>query len=201
MSIEEQGSKLFYTITRTWNNQDTGHVPIQLTLQRADERHVQLTISAPFFNDPPNPGGTPGKPFPQLWDYEVVEAFFLADDGKYLELEFCPHGQHLVLLLNGKRKILKDQLPLKFSSSIHGNVWSGEAYIPVEYFPPKVSKFNAYAIHGSETSRQYEALYPITTGQHQEPDFHRLEYFQKIEFQSIVDENWSIIYTSSYWEI
>ncbi|KAL3880799.1 hypothetical protein ACJMK2_033009 [Sinanodonta woodiana] len=201
MWIEEHGSKLLYTITKTWDNRDTGHAPIHLTLQRTDVHHVQLTISAPYFNDPPNPGGTPGKPFQQLWDYEVVEAFFLSDDGKYLELEFCPHGQHLVLLLNGRRNMWKDKLPLKFSSSIHGDVWSGEADIPVEYFPPKVSKFNAYAIHGSDTSRQYEALYPVPTGQHQEPDFHRLEYFQKIDFQSIVNENWSADYTSSPWEI
>jgi hypothetical protein len=31
---------------------------------------VKLLIEAPFFDDPPNPGGTPGEPFYGLWDYE-----------------------------------------------------------------------------------------------------------------------------------
>ena len=36
----------------------------------------------------------------------------------------------------------------------------GEAVIPREYFPPGVTKFNAYAIHGEDEDRIYEALYP-----------------------------------------
>jgi hypothetical protein len=27
-------------------------------------------MNAPFFNDPPNPGGPAGEPFPGLWEYE-----------------------------------------------------------------------------------------------------------------------------------
>ena len=38
--------------------------------------------------------------------------------------------------------------------------WSGNAIIPLDYFPPDVNKINAYAIHGSGSNRQYEALYP-----------------------------------------
>lgn len=33
-------------------------------------QNVIMTVDAPFFNDPPSPGGIPGKPFPGLWDYE-----------------------------------------------------------------------------------------------------------------------------------
>ncbi|KAL3880798.1 hypothetical protein ACJMK2_033009 [Sinanodonta woodiana] len=133
MWIEEHGSKLLYTITKTWDNRDTGHAPIHLTLQRTDVHHVQLTISAPYFNDPPNPGGTPGKPFQQLWDYEVVEAFFLSDDGKYLELEFCPHGQHLVLLLNGRRNMWK--VFSTFSCNLYLFWWTKVVYETSESVP------------------------------------------------------------------
>ena len=38
--------------------------------------------------------------------------------------------------------------------------WTGSALIPLEYFPPCVVKANAFAIHGSNEERQYEALYP-----------------------------------------
>ena len=43
----------------------------------------------------------------RLFDVEVVEAFFLNDAGDYLELEFGPHGQHLMLLLSGRRNAIK----------------------------------------------------------------------------------------------
>lgn len=43
-----------------------------------------------------------------------------------------------------------------------GETWTGEAKIPVEYLPPNVTLMNAYAVHGSGVSRQYEALYPAT---------------------------------------
>ena len=39
--------------------------------------------------------------------FKVVEAFFLNDKEQYLELEFGPHGQHLMLLLNGNRNAIK----------------------------------------------------------------------------------------------
>ena len=58
-----------------------------------------------------------------------------------------------------KHEILfQDKLPLNFASEIKNNHWTGRASIPLEYFPPRVSKFNAYAIHGSGSARVYEAL-------------------------------------------
>lgn len=59
---------------------------------------------------------------------------------------------------------------MKYSSSIVNDTWEGKATIPSSYFPPKVSKFNAYAIHGSGPSRKYEALFPSPEGSHSEPD-------------------------------
>ena len=63
-------------------------------------------------------------------------------------------------------------LPLEYSASIDNstNTWSGEARIPKEYFPPDVSLYNAYAIHGTGHDRVYEALYESSGPQ---PDFHR----------------------------
>jgi hypothetical protein len=37
----------------------------------------------------------------------VVEAFFLNQEDQYLELEFGPHGQHLMLLLQGAGNAIK----------------------------------------------------------------------------------------------
>ncbi len=72
---------------------------------------------APYYGDPAPPGGKAGEAYFQLWDHEVVEAFFLNQEDQYLELEFGPHGQHLVLLLAGKgnaiRRVLERDVVLR----------------------------------------------------------------------------------------
>merc|ERR1712062_5222 len=55
--------------------------------------------------------------------------------------------------------------------------WNGQANITVDYFPPNVTHFNAYAIHNQQingTDPIYKALYPSSG---EEPDFHDLESF------------------------
>jgi hypothetical protein len=59
---------------------------------------------------------------------------------------------------------------LKFESHIQDQRWTGVAEIPAKYFPSNVTKFNAYAIHGVDEGRTYEALYTTPTGKFQQPD-------------------------------
>ena len=59
---------------------------------------------------------------------------------------------------------------MTYKSHIEGNKWFGTAWIHGEYFPKHVSKFNAYAIHGSGAKRVYEALYPVPKGKFDSPD-------------------------------
>ena len=66
-----------------------------------------MSVQAPYWADPAPPGGQPGQAYFGLWEYEVVEAFFLNAKDQYLEVEFGPHGQHIVLLLNGRRNAVK----------------------------------------------------------------------------------------------
>eukprot|EP00794_Sanderia_malayensis_P007400 gene7401-8220_t len=179
-----------FEIRSQWHDQPIDHEPVKLFLKSNSESNsLDIEVEAPFFDDPA-PNGKPGQPFPQLWDYEVVEAFFLGEDDKYLEVELCPHGQHLVLLLNGRRNMLKDQLSLEYSSHIdkEKKKWTGKARIPFSYFPVDVTKFNAYAIHGSGEMRIYEALYPADASKHDAPDFHRLEYFRKIDMSGYIPD-------------
>jgi len=68
---------------------------------------VELLITAPYYGDPAPPGGKAGEAYFKLWEYEVVEAFFLNQQDQYLELEFGPHGQHLALLLAGQGRAIR----------------------------------------------------------------------------------------------
>ncbi|XP_045204609.2 UPF0462 protein C4orf33 homolog isoform X2 [Mercenaria mercenaria] len=185
---------LAFTIGQSWDGKDLAHQKAEVTISKGNGNHVVMKVRAPFYNDPAAPSGPAGQPFPQLWDYEVVEAFFLSDSGKYLEVELCPHGQHLVLMLDGRRNMIKDKLPIQYTSNIAGNEWTGTAVLPADYFPPNVSKFNAYAIHGSGDNRQYEAYRAVPGDQ---PDFHRLEYFANVDFSSVLPQ---LSHVSQYWQ-
>ncbi|XP_067663101.1 UPF0462 protein C4orf33 homolog isoform X2 [Haliotis asinina] len=186
-----------FSVTSTWDGDCLTHPPVQIKLSTHKDG-CHMTVRAPFFNDPPAPPGEKGTPVPGLWEYEVVEAFFLNDRDEYLEVELCPHGQHLLLLLKGRRNIVQEQLPLQFTANIDGDVWTGETTLPHSYFPLCVTRFNAYAIHGSGDKRVYESLYPATKGQFTGPDFHRLELFQNIDMSSVLKFNVEG-YSSNVW--
>lgn len=48
-----------------------------------------------------------------LWDYEVVEVFFLGRAERYFELEMSPHGHYLALKLQGARNIVEKEVKLQ----------------------------------------------------------------------------------------
>ncbi|XP_019389528.1 PREDICTED: UPF0462 protein C4orf33-like isoform X3 [Crocodylus porosus] len=182
-----------FKIEHTWDSLPVSHEPVHIRLKLSDGG-LLMEISAPFFNDPPAPLGEPGKPFNGLWNYEVVEAFFLCErTEQYLEVELCPHRQHLVLLLSGRRRVWKQELALTFEVCRTETKWEGRAHLPWSYFPPSTDKFNAFAIHGSEDKRTYEALYPLPQHEIQEgqkPDFHRLELFKQFSLKALMGEDW-----------
>jgi hypothetical protein len=165
------------------------------TLPPAEQTHLRLAVDAssayvtivraPFHaDDPPPPrdhlAPRPGE-CPRLWDFQVVELFLLGDDGdRYLELEFGPHGHYLALMLHGERRCVRaGRLPLAHYCATIDEAcatWSAEARFPRTWIPPGWSRWNAFAIHGSETRREYASAFPATHGE-PSPDFHRLRYF------------------------
>jgi hypothetical protein len=175
-----------FTIETLWNSTlIVDYRPVQLALSSTtDKNNLLIEIDATFFNDPAPSSASPG-PFPELWNYEVVELFFLASStNHYIELEFSPRGHYLVLLLIEQRKVLKEMLPLPdyHVERPSSNRWIGRVHVPRAHFPARVDRFNAYAIHGQGNNRTYEALYPAPPGS-DKPDFHRLELFQPLNFE------------------
>ena len=59
--------------------------------------------------------------------------------------------------------------------------WKGEAYIPFDYFPPNVDKFNFYSIHGVDDESSSQRIYKSFKAVPGDcPDFHRLKCFENI---------------------
>ena len=176
-----------YVIQKTWDGKPVNHQGVKLQLEKGDSGHMVVVVESPFYDEPAPPGARQGEPFFPLWDYEVVEVFFLNDNSQYLEIEFSPHGAHLVLLLNGTRNVVKHSLPMEYASRIFRGTgsWLGVARIPHGYFPPGVSKFNAFVSHGTD-EKVYEALYEVSGPG---PDFHRLAKFRPIDVERLVPNN------------
>lgn len=76
-------------------------------------------------------------------------------------------------------------VPAKSCICNHGNIILASAKKSIILIL-KVSKFNAYAIHGSGDQKHYECHKAVTDGSETEPDFHRLQYFAKLDFNSMV---------------
>ncbi|XP_001630711.3 UPF0462 protein C4orf33 homolog [Nematostella vectensis] len=197
---EEHSKDYKFLIEHQWNGDAITHSSPAEVRMAFSEGSVRVGVSGPLLEDSRIPRSPPGQPCDELWEYDVVEIFFLGEKDKYLEVEFCPHGQHLVLLLDGTRNMFKDKLPLQFTAvkDSRASRWTGSATIPLEYFPPGVCKMNAYAIHGSAESRQYEALYPASKD-FPAPDFHRLQFFQDFNFKSLFPRGF-VIPESPLWK-
>lgn len=133
--------------------------------------------------------------------------FFLNDNEEYLEVELSPWGQHLLLMLKGERNAIKHSLPLEYvvtsrEVGLGGQpgTWRGSTVIPHGYFPPNVTRMNAYAIHGVGEDKTYEALYPAphNSPTHPEADFHNLRLFQKIDFEYLDKEYDNAVYSKEW---
>jgi hypothetical protein len=96
-----------------------------------------------------------------------------------------PHGHWLVLLFNGYRKRFNngEDIELEVENVFDIDKWQCKLEIPIAYLPGRVTHFNAYALHGTGNNRHYEAMSPVTDGSLDKPDFHRKEYFQRIDMR------------------
>lgn len=175
-SLQSTRGCLRLSIASTWDGVDIGpseRVTMQLELL-ADE--LVLRIDAPFHHDPA-PGSSAGST-DALWRHEVVELMLLGSDERYLEVELSPHGHYLVLMLQGRRNVVRQGLQLDHQARICGDRWTSLARIPAIWLPAACERLNAYALHGTGDSRRYLAWQPRRdAGSSARPDFHHLPAF------------------------
>ncbi len=162
-------------VGHTWDGQPVGaeeQVIFDLELGVAD---LVVRCDAPFHGDPAPEG--PAGTLDRLWEFEVVELFLLGETERYLEIEQCPHGHHLVVRLRGPRGIEVSGLPLDYTCAIGGARWTGRARVPRVELPPGLYACNAYAMHGRGAQRRHLAAHAVGGAA---PDFHRLERFEPL---------------------
>jgi len=136
---------------------------------------LEIRVDAPGPSDPAPPG--PAGPCWGLWEHEVVEVFVAGEGMSYTEIELGPHGHHLVLRLEGIRKVVQRELPLDYTVSSAEGRWQGVARLDRDLLPRGPHRMNAYAIRGEAGARRYLAWQPLPGA---EPDFHQLSCFAPV---------------------
>lgn len=169
-------SRRSLTIASRWDGPPAPlaeHVTITLE-HLADE--LVTRVDAPFHADPAP--AAPAGSLDELWRYEVVELMLLGERDRYLEIELSPHGQYLVLLLEGYRNVTLRGLPMHYAAQIEGDRWRGEARVPLSWIPSGCQRLNAYAMHGEGAARRHLAWRPrVASPTGAQPDFHVLGAF------------------------
>ncbi len=161
-------------IASTWDGVPAGTSErIRLFVAEADGAWC-IRIDAPFHGDPA-PIGAAG-PCDGLWNFEVVELFVVGVSG-YTEMEFGPHGHHLVLRLDGVRSVVDSGHAIEFMTTVGRGRWRGDARVPLALLPERPTRWNAFAIHGTGANRRYLCMVALPGPK---PDFHQPERFPEI---------------------
>merc|ERR1712080_268252 len=79
-TIDDSVGCIYPVIETTWNGKqldEADKIPIILHRVGPDEEKIRLLVTSRWYDDWEKPFGEKGKPYPNLWKHEVVEAFFL----------------------------------------------------------------------------------------------------------------------------
>jgi hypothetical protein len=114
-----------------------------------------------------------------LWEFDVVECFVAAADGRYFELELGAGGHHLALAFDAPRRRVNDfareSLFVAWERGAEG--WRARCRVPRAWLPEPVARVNAFAIAGGE----FAVHTPVGGAQ---PDFHRPHAFPEVRVPS-----------------
>lgn len=113
-----------FSINTTWDGNPINHRPITLTLEPDRSRNLIISVEGHFFNDPKNPGGLPGQPFPGLWDYEgkAEILIFLPTFRNLFQLILDIQGKHIINLCKYSLKKNRPNFHLQKCHTIYINL-------------------------------------------------------------------------------
>ena len=149
-----------FTIAQTWEGvlvQPEDRVHVDIAIWNNDR--LQIEIIAPFYKKntfPTDEVKLQGQPPTwKLWEYDVVEIFFVCSNGNYIETEFGPYGHYLILELDAPRNIVRRDIICNYKTKFFGSRWKGFAEIPLSVFPDNIEKINLFAVFGYSQQTEY----------------------------------------------
>lgn len=175
--IPNEPDSLYFTVNAMWDGSPCGderlHAEVWITKKQAG---LSIRVHAPQLEGQSVPNAPVDTRVEGLWNFDVVELFFVGEDGKYTEVEIGAGGNYLVLAFDGVRQRSNDFAGREFDhrhSSTTPGTWQTAMTIPWDALPEKIMRMNAFVIAGGH----HLAMSPVPGT---EPDFHQPDVFPEV---------------------
>lgn len=128
-----------------------------------------IRAQAPMLHEQKIPDAPMGSRVDGLWEYDVVELFFVGPGHQYLEIELGAGGHFLILGFDSIRHRSDDYesfAPILRFEKTNEKTWKSSVTIPWKLVPENLRALNAFAIMAG----QFLAYSPVPGEQ---PDYHQ----------------------------
>lgn len=130
---------------------------------------IQISVEAPMIHEQRVPDAPIGSRVEGLWEYDVVEVFFVGPGHQYLEIELGAGGHFLALAFDSIRHRshgYESFEPVVRFEKTGERLWRSQIVIPWKMIPENLRALNAFAI----MTGQFLAHSPVPGT---EPDYHQ----------------------------
>ncbi len=137
---------------------------------------IMVRVTAPVLHEQSVPDFPMGSRVEGLWNFDVVELFFVGPGHQYLELELGAGGHFLILGFDSIRRrsnAYETFQPIVRFEKTADKQWVSEMTIPWKMVPENLRALNAFAIMAGQFLA-YGALPGI------EPDFHQPDFYPAV---------------------
>jgi hypothetical protein len=150
--IPRAPERVHLPIDRSWDDRplEAGRAA-SAELWLLPEGSVRIAASFPELPKERIPGAPPGSRVANLWEFDVIELFFVFDPAeRYLEVEIGPRGHFLALSFDGIRQRSREHERFRPKVLLDGAPRRVEIEIPPELFDGPLRALNAFAILDGE---------------------------------------------------
>ncbi|MEI6511511.1 MAG: hypothetical protein WCO25_05775, partial [Candidatus Uhrbacteria bacterium] len=125
MTVPNVPDSLYFTVDKMWDGSPCGdsRLHTEVWIQKATAG-LSIRVHATILDDQRVPNAPVDSRFDGLWDYDVVELFFVGADGRYSEVEIGAGGHYLVLAFDDVRHRSNDFAGREFDHR-HGSATPG----------------------------------------------------------------------------
>jgi hypothetical protein len=178
LAVPAAPAALALEITRRWDGAPLPELRARVLLS-AESDGLWVEAGMAHSRTPRIPAAPRGARVEGLWEFDVVEGFVVAADGRYFELELGAGGHYLALAFDAPRRRVRDfareSLAVEWQSD--GKSWRARCRVPRAWLPEPIARANAFAIAGGE----FAVHTPVGGSQ---PDFHRPHAFPELRVPS-----------------
>jgi hypothetical protein len=175
--IPQQPKTLFLKLNHLWNGDvcPDDRLWAEVSLSKVAEG-VLVYVRGPMLYEQQIPDSPIGERVDGLWEFDVIEVFFVGPGHQYLELELGAGGHWLALgfdRIRHRSHEYKNFNPIVRYEKRSDKTWSSRIVLPWRMIPENLRALNACAIMAG----QCLSLTPLSG---EKPDFHQPDSFSSV---------------------